>query len=323
MKRIIRFNNMDEMHMFCGNADENLTTLESNLGLKISAKGQKLSIYIPDDINDEANKILDILVEQVGKGRLINKQDILCLIKEVFVDPNVLPKDVGEYVIYVGRRGSAGIVARTSGQREYVSAMRTKDLVFALGPAGTGKTYLAMAMAVEFLMKKKVQRIILTRPAVEAGEKLGFLPGSLEEKMNPYLRPLYDALYDMMDPEDIEEFIETGIIEVAPLAFMRGRTLNNAFIVLDEAQNCTPEQMKMFLTRFGFGSKVVVTGDLTQSDLIGGRPIGLLEAIDVLKDIDGIEFVYLTGLDVVRHELVQEIIKAYSQYQQRKTEPTE
>jgi len=200
---------------------------------------------------------------------------------------------------------------KTKGQREYVEAIKQHDIVFGIGPAGTGKTYLAMACAVESLKKQEVRRIILTRPAIEAGESLGFLPGGVSEKISPYLRPLYDALYDMMDAERIEKYLETGIIEVAPLAYMRGRTLNDAFIVLDEAQNCTAEQMKMFLTRLGFDSKAVITGDMTQSDLPDGKPIGLLQAQDILRAIEEIKFIYFTGFDVVRHAIVQRIIEAY------------
>lgn len=200
---------------------------------------------------------------------------------------------------------------KTKGQREYTEAIRRHDIVFGVGPAGTGKTYLAMAAAVEALKNARVRRIILTRPAIEAGESLGYLPGDMIEKISPYLRPLYDALYDMMEAERIEKYIETGIIEVAPLAYMRGRTLNEAFIILDEAQNATPEQMKMFLTRLGFDSRAVITGDITQSDLPDGKPAGLLQAMELLRDIEGIKFVFFSGADVVRHELVQKIIKAY------------
>ncbi|HEC69694.1 MAG TPA: PhoH family protein [Candidatus Omnitrophica bacterium] len=203
------------------------------------------------------------------------------------------------------------IYPKTKTQKEYVRAIRNYDLVFSIGPAGTGKTYLACALAVNYLSKGKVGRIILTRPAIEAGESLGFLPGDMYEKLDPYLRPLYDALYDMMDAQTIEDHLETGVIEVAPLAYMRGRTLNNAFIILDEAQNCTLEQLKMFLTRLGFDSKTVITGDITQSDLPGGKPSGLLTSIKLLEKIEQIKFIYLTDKDVVRCELVQRIIKAY------------
>ncbi|MBM3255467.1 MAG: PhoH family protein [Candidatus Omnitrophica bacterium] len=207
---------------------------------------------------------------------------------------------------------------KTKGQREYVEAIDKHDIVFGIGPAGTGKTYLAMNCAVEAFKKQEVRRIILTRPAIEAGESLGFLPGDMYEKISPYLRPLYDALYDMMEASVIEKYLETGIIEVAPLAYMRGRTLNDAFIILDEAQNCSAEQMKMFLTRLGFDSKAVITGDITQSDLPDGKPVGLLQAQDILKDIEGIKFVYFSGFDVVRHALVQRVIEAYDKFNHKK-----
>jgi len=207
------------------------------------------------------------------------------------------------------------IVPKTETQREYIEAIQKYDIVIGIGPAGTGKTYLAMAMAVNALLKKQVTRIVLARPAVEAGEKLGFLPGDIEEKVSPYLRPLYDALFDMMEPEKVAKYIERGVIEIAPLAFMRGRTLNDSFIILDEAQNTTSEQMKMYLTRLGFNSKTVITGDVTQIDLPAGKLSGLVEAERILKGIEGIRFVYFSERDVVRHRLVQEIIKAYERYE--------
>ncbi len=321
MRRVIRFSTIEEAYFFSGRHDENIQTLEEFLGVQITIRGQEFIIQMKDKDAEVVNKVIDLMLARVSQGEQLTREDVVYLIRDVKAEPEISSSDFKAERIRVAKRGSPAIVPKTAGQRRYVSAIRKHDLVFGLGPAGTGKTYLAMAMAVESLMNKSVRRIILTRPAVEAGERLGFLPGSLEEKMNPYLRPLYDALYDMMEPEDIEEYIETGVIEVAPLAFMRGRTLNNAFIILDEAQNCTPEQMKMFLTRLGFGSKAVVTGDLTQSDLIGGKPIGLAEAVQILQGVKGIEFVYLTGSDVVRHELVQAIIEAYARYQEKK--PTE
>lgn len=207
------------------------------------------------------------------------------------------------------------IVPKTETQREYIEAIKNYDIVIGIGPAGTGKTYLAVAMAVNALIKKQVARIVLARPAVEAGEKLGFLPGDIEEKVSPYLRPLYDALFDMMEPEKVAKYLERGIIEIAPLAFMRGRTLNDSFIILDEAQNTTSEQMKMYLTRLGFNSKTVITGDITQIDLPAGKLSGLVEAERILKGIEGIKFIYFTEKDVVRHRLVQEIIRAYERYE--------
>ncbi len=318
MRRTIRFDSIEQAYFFSGRHDENLKLLEESLGVQVAIRGQDIILQIKDEDADLVNKIVDRMLERVYRGESLSKEDVIYLIRDFKSREDLTDNDFRVEKIKVAKRGVPAVVPKTVGQRRYVSAIRSHDLVFALGPAGTGKTYLAMAMAVEALVSRRVRRIILTRPAVEAGERLGFLPGSLEEKMNPYLRPLYDALYDMMDPEEIEEYVETGVIEVAPLAFMRGRTLNHAFIILDEAQNCTPEQMKMFLTRLGFGSKAVVTGDLTQSDLIGGKPIGLLEAIEILKGIEGIEFVYLTGADVVRHELVQAIIEAYARYQEKK-----
>jgi len=219
-------------------------------------------------------------------------------------------------VIHITVRGKV-IKPKTLGQKKYVEAVKENDITFAIGPAGTGKTYLAVAMAVSYLQSRKVGRIILVRPAVEAGEKLGFLPGDLKEKIEPYLRPLYDALYEMLDMDKFQKLLESGAIEIAPLAYMRGRTLNDAFVILDEAQNATPEQMKMFLTRLGFGSKMVITGDITQIDLPNKRS-GLVEVRDILVGIGGIAFVYLTEQDVVRHELVQKIVKAYEEYEARR-----
>lgn len=212
------------------------------------------------------------------------------------------------------------IIPKTETQKQYIEAMRNYDIVIGIGPAGTGKTYLAMAMAINALLKKQVSRIVLARPAVEAGEKLGFLPGDMYEKVNPYLRPLYDALFDMIEAEKASKFIERGIIEIAPLAFMRGRTLNDSFIILDEAQNTTSEQMKMYLTRLGFNSKTVITGDITQIDLPPGKLSGLIEAEKILNDIEGIKVIYFSEKDVVRHKLVQEIVKAYERYEKRHTE---
>jgi phosphate starvation-inducible PhoH-like protein len=212
--------------------------------------------------------------------------------------------------------GRRQVAPKSVNQRRYLDAIDQHDIVFGVGPAGTGKTYLGMAQAVSFLLAKKVSRIILARPAVEAGEKLGFLPGDLQEKVNPYLRPLYDALYDMMEVERVERLLERGTVEIAPLAFMRGRTLNDSFVILDEAQNTTSEQMKMFLTRLGFGSKAVVTGDITQIDLPAGRPSGLVEALKVVSGVEGIAFVYFDERDVVRHRLVQQIVKAYDEFTQ-------
>ncbi len=258
------------------------------------------------------------LVEQLGalmaEGHSISDRDVKTASQLVAEDAMV---DLRDHFLKDGQLRQAGkrrIAAKSANQRRYLDAIEQHDIVFGVGPAGTGKTYLAMAQAVSYLLAKKVSRIVLARPAVEAGEKLGFLPGDLQEKVNPYLRPLYDALYDMLDIEKADRFLERGAIEVAPLAFMRGRTLNDAFVILDEAQNTTSEQMKMFLTRLGFGSKAVVTGDITQIDLPTGRLSGLVQAMEVVSKIDGISFIYFDERDVVRHKLVQAIVKAYESY---------
>jgi phosphate starvation-inducible PhoH-like protein len=257
------------------------------------------------------------LVEQLGTllraGYHLSNGDVKTAAQLVSEDQGV---DLRDYFLKGTVRGSGKrqVAPKSANQRRYLDAIERTDIVFGIGPAGTGKTYLAVAEAVSFLLAKRVARIILARPAVEAGERLGFLPGDLQEKVNPYLRPLYDALYDMLEGERVERLLERGTIEIAPIAFMRGRTLNDAFVILDEAQNTTHEQMKMFLTRLGFGSKAVVTGDITQIDLPAGKTSGLVEAMKVVRDIEGIEFVYFDERDVVRHKLVQQIVKAYEAY---------
>jgi phosphate starvation-inducible protein PhoH and related proteins len=255
------------------------------------------------------------LVEQIstliGEGHALSERDVRDAATLLKTDATL---DLRDYFLKGGQLRQAGrrrIMAKSANQRRYLDAIDQHDIVFGIGPAGTGKTYLAMAQAVNYLLAKKVSRIVLARPAVEAGEKLGFLPGDLQEKVNPYLRPLYDALYDMLEVEKAERMLERGTIEVAPIAFMRGRTLNDAFVILDEAQNTTSEQMKMFLTRLGFGSKAVVTGDITQIDLPAGRMSGLVEAMHVVGRVDGISFIQFDDRDVVRHKLVQAIVKAY------------
>ena len=262
-----------------------------------------------------------------ANGYAINPEDLKYIIKAVDdtgvkgtalqnAKPPALLKDFLLSTIPVSSKKNF-IVPRSSAQRDYIEAIKSNDMVIGIGPAGTGKTYLAMAMAINALLKKQVSRIILARPAVEAGERLGFLPGDLQEKVNPYLRPLYDALFDMMDAEKVQRLIEKGVIEIAPLAFMRGRTLNDSFIILDEAQNTTSEQMKMYLTRLGFNSKTVITGDITQIDLPSEKISGLIEAEKILKNIKGLRFIYFTERDVVRHKLVQHIIKAYEKFEKR------
>ena len=297
-----------------GAYDDNLRQLESLLNVRIRTQGHEL--MVEGDAGSTAR--VARLVEQLGgllqEGHPISDKDVKTAAQLIAEDADV---DLRDHFLKDGQIRTAGkrrIAAKSANQRRYLDAIDQHDIVFGIGPAGTGKTYLAMAQGVSYLLAKKVSRIILVRPAVEAGEKLGFLPGDLQEKVNPYLRPLYDALYDMLDIEKAEKFLERGAIEVAPLAFMRGRTLNDAFVILDEAQNTTTEQMKMFLTRLGFGSKAVVTGDVTQIDLPLGRTSGLVQAMEVVGKIDGISFVYFDERDVVRHKLVQAIVKAYDAY---------
>ena len=260
-----------------------------------------------------AERVLGQLTTMMDEGYKLGKGDVKTAAQLVSQDENV---ELSEYFLRGAARtsGKRQVMPKSVNQRRYMDAIEKHDVVFGIGPAGTGKTYLAMAQAVAYLLAKRVSRIILARPAVEAGEKLGFLPGDLQEKVNPYLRPLYDALYDMMEIERADRLLERGTIEVAPIAFMRGRTLNDAFVILDEAQNTTSEQMKMFLTRLGFGSKAVITGDITQIDLPTGRTSGLIEAMKVVGNIEGIEFIRFDEKDVVRHALVQQIVKAYDAY---------
>ena len=311
MDKIIRFESQKETQGLFGAQDANLKSIERELKVKLTLRGEHLKISGSAANIKKASQLVEYLLEGLRSGSAeIGQTDLAYLISNLKKGNKSLQKEQLDTGII---RSCAGkqIGPKTIGQKEYVEGIQKHDIVFGIGPAGTGKTYLAMACAVEALKKQEVRRIILTRPAIEAGESLGFLPGDLEAKISPYLRPLYDALYDMMEAGRIENYIETGIIEVAPLAYMRGRTLNDAFIILDEAQNCTAEQMKMFLTRLGFDSKAVITGDMTQSDLPGAKPIGLLQAQDILKEIEGIKFIYFSGSDVVRHSLVQRIIHAY------------
>jgi phosphate starvation-inducible protein PhoH and related proteins len=296
-----------------GTRDENIRLLES--GLKVSTQLVNDSLEIegePANV-ERAENILEDYVALVREGQVFNNGDLNSYLRVCTEDPEVSLRAL----VSSGRQRTFGkkvLAPKTVNQRRYIEAIERNDLVIGVGPAGTGKTYLAVAMAISALLSKRVSRIILTRPAVEAGERLGFLPGTLQEKVDPYLRPLYDALHDMMEPEKVEKLLERAIIEVAPIAFMRGRTLNDSFIILDEAQNSTPEQMKMVLTRQGFGSKMVVNGDVTQIDLPPGRRSGLLDALDVLRGVDGISFVNFDDRDVVRHTLVQRIVRAYEKY---------
>ena len=296
-----------------GNYDENLKHLETLFAVRIRTSGQELIVEGETADVARAERVLDGLAGLMRNGYKLGKGDVKTAAQLVAQDSSV---ELSDYFLRGGPRtsGRRQVMAKSVNQRRYLDAIDSADIVFGIGPAGTGKTYLAMAQAVSFLLAKRVNRIILARPAVEAGEKLGFLPGDLQEKVNPYLRPLYDALYDMLEVERAERLIERGTVEVAPIAFMRGRTLNDAFVILDEAQNTTSEQMKMFLTRLGYGSKAVITGDITQIDLPTGRTSGLVEAMKVVGNIEGIQFVRFDDKDVVRHQLVQQIVKAYESY---------
>ena len=304
------------MNLF-GNYDENIRIIEGAFNVKVIMSDKGIRIVGYADETEKAEAVIRRLILLAEKGDIITKQNTSYLVQ--LAEENQLER-VNDYSVdYVcltakGRQ----IKSKTHGQKRYIDAINKNTIVFGTGPAGTGKTFLAVAMAVTAFKNKEVDRIIITRPAVEAGEKLGFLPGDLQNKVDPYLRPLYDALYEIMGYESYQKYLEKGMIEVAPLAYMRGRTLDDSFIILDEAQNTTPEQMKMFLTRIGIGSKAIVTGDITQIDLPGDKKSGLVEVIKILKDIKGIEFVYLTEKDVVRHEMVQKIIKAYEKFDSSK-----
>src|SRR3984957_18153762 len=297
-----------------GTRDENMRLIET--GLKVNAQLIDNLLEIEGEARavSRAANILEEYVALVREGHVFNNGDLNSYLRVVTEDPEVGFRALVES----GRQRNFGkkmLAPKTVNQRRYLEAIERNDLVFGVGPAGTGKTYLAVAMAVSALLSKRVSRIVLTRPAVEAGERLGFLPGNLQEKVDPYLRPLYDALYDMLEADRVEKLLERSVIEVAPIAFMRGRTLSDSFIILDEAQNSTAEQMKMVLTRQGFNSKMVVTGDLTQIDLPSGKRSGLIDAVEVLRGVEGMSFVYFDERDVVRHPLVQRIVKAYERYQ--------
>jgi phosphate starvation-inducible PhoH-like protein len=313
----ISFDDLQMANALFGAHSENLRRIARTIGVKINAKGNVLTIQGENLDVDLSKRILKDLYALLKKGYPLYPTDIDYAIRMISDDRNVNLEDIFLDTVYISSRKRI-ITPKSLAQKRYIDAIRKYDLVIGIGPAGTGKTYLAMAMAVASLMKQEVERIVLTRPAVEAGEKLGFLPGDIAEKVNPYLRPLYDALHDMMDFDRASKLVEKGVIEVAPLAFMRGRTLNDAFVILDEAQNTGPEQMKMFLTRLGFSSKAVITGDITQVDLPENKVSGLIEIRGILKGIEGIEFVYFSDKDVVRHPLVQEIIKAYERAEERR-----
>ena len=313
----ISFDNPRLFENLLGHHDEHLRAIERALGVQVGVNGTTLLISGDAVERELAGRVLTQLYAVVEKGYPVYSSDVDYAIRILSGDRNANLREIFLDAIYISAHKRI-ITPKSIAQKEYIEAIRNFDIVFGIGPAGTGKTYLAMAMAVAELMKNNFARMILTRPAVEAGEKLGFLPGDLAEKVNPYLRPLYDALHDMVDFERAQKMLERGNIEVAPLAFMRGRTLNDSFVILDEAQNTTGEQMKMFLTRLGYGSKAVITGDVTQIDLPAGRASGLKEAQVILSAIDGIRFCYFTERDVVRHRLVQDIITAYDRFEARR-----
>jgi len=304
---------IDQVELF-GKNDAHLRTLREKFDVKLVARGETLTVEGSEREVEAVLKVLDDLISGVRKGIPVSEGDlryVMSMVRENNTEKlSTLHEGRAEYPDL-----KKMIRAKTVGQQEYVQAMHAYDIVFSIGPAGTGKTYLAMAHAATSLRRREVDRILLVRPAVEAGESLGFLPGAYEEKVGPYLRPLYDALYEMVSAEKIRKFLEMGVIEVAPLAYMRGRTLNNSFVILDEAQNTTLAQMKMFLTRLGFNSKAVITGDITQIDLLHKEDSGLVQIQSILRSIDGIRFIYLTEKDVVRHRLVQEIIKAFDRFE--------
>ena len=310
----IELESMDDSIGLFGVFDENLNVFEEEIGVRIRIRSDGIAIEGDEEQVNLCRTVLEKLLDMQRKGEPINRGRIRYAI-DIAKDGNAeLIKEIMGDVVALTNRGKQ-IKCKTLGQKRYIQALKTHELVFGVGPAGTGKTYLAVAMAVVAFKNKEVERIILTRPAVEAGEKLGFLPGDLQNKVDPYLRPLYDALQEFFGLETYKQLMERGAIEVAPLAYMRGRTLNNAFIILDEAQNCSIEQMKMFLTRFGEGSRIVVTGDVTQIDLPKEKMSGLVHAIRVLDGVEGISVVKLTHKDVVRHELVQRIIQAYERHE--------
>jgi phosphate starvation-inducible protein PhoH and related proteins len=305
-----------------GTRDENLHILEDGLNINIDLRSDSLELEGSASDVARAEQVFSDYDQLQRSGQVFNNGDLNSMLRVLVADPKVTLRGLAE----AGRQRAFGrrtVQPKSLNQRRYLDAIENHDMVFGIGPAGTGKTYLAVAMAIAALVSKRVNRIILARPAVEAGERLGFLPGTLQEKIDPYLRPLYDALYDMLDPEKVDRYLEKNVIEIAPIAFMRGRTLNDSFVILDEAQNTTSEQMKMFVTRLGFNSKAVITGDITQIDLPSARRSGLLEAAEVLKNVQGLAFVYFDEADVVRHHLVQRIIRAYDEHKVRMAEQME
>ena len=317
-EQTITIDAMDRAVELFGSFDENVKLIEREFGVSIVSRGSDIKIIGDEEKVSYAVRTINSLLTLINKGETLTNQNVRYVISLVNEDNEDKISSMTGDSVCITAKGRA-VKPKTIGQRKYCQALEDNTITFGVGPAGTGKTYLAVAMAVTAFRAKQVNRIILTRPAVEAGEKLGFLPGDLQSKVDPYLRPLYDALFDMLGAENFQNYQERGAIEVAPLAYMRGRTLDDSFIILDEAQNTTGEQMKMFLTRLGFRSKMVVTGDITQIDLPDGKKSGLKTVINILKDVDDISIVKFTQKDVVRHKLVQDIIKAYERYDEKKT----
>ncbi|MDE5945726.1 MAG: PhoH family protein [Oscillospiraceae bacterium] len=313
-EKIITVSDLNQLSVLFGNYDENISKIESQYNVRIISRGEQIKIIGEDSNNVEsAEKSIDALIKITNSGQPLTEQTVRYVNSMVSEGAESELEEMSSDGICFTSSGKI-IRARTVGQKKYADAIKNNTIVLGIGPAGTGKTYLAVAMAVKEFRNHKIKKIILTRPAVEAGEKLGFLPGDLQDKVDPYLRPLYDALFDMFGSDNFQKYMEKGIIEVAPLAYMRGRTLDEAFIILDEAQNTTSEQIKMFLTRLGTDSKMVITGDITQIDLPDSKKSGLIEAVKVLKGIDDIKIHHFTEKDVVRHRLVQDIIRAYEKY---------
>ncbi len=314
---IIELDNLEYLHEIFGDFDSNINILQKEYGVSIFSRDGVIKITGQDDRTECARRAVISLIELLDKGEAITDQSVRYVISLVNEGTEKQVTGIGGDTVCVTFTGKP-VKAKTLGQKKYIESIKNNTIVFGVGPAGTGKTYLAVAQAVRALKNHEITRIILTRPAVEAGEKLGFLPGDLQNKVDPYLRPLYDALFDMMGAESYQKNLERNVIEVAPLAYMRGRTLDESFIILDEAQNTTPEQMKMFLTRLGFNSKMVITGDVTQIDLPDSKHSGLVEATKILKNVDDIAVVRFSEKDVVRHKLVQDIVKAYERYNEQK-----
>ena len=313
IEQVLQIEKIEQVLILFGNADQNAKIIEEHFGVHLVCRGTEVKITGESEAVSKAQRTVDTLLAMIAKDGTLSEQNVRYVITLVEQGSEQSTVQMNNSCIAVTVKGKP-VKPKTLGQKKYTDAIQNNTITFGIGPAGTGKTYLAVAMAVRAFRDEQVSRIILTRPAVEAGEKLGFLPGDLQDKVDPYLRPLYDAMFDMMGPENFQRNMEKGCIEVAPLAYMRGRTLDDSFIILDEAQNTTPEQMKMFLTRLGFNSKAIVTGDVTQIDLPNAGRSGLIEAVKVLKNIDDIAIMRLTEKDVVRHKLVQDIITAYERY---------